>query len=105
MVEITKVDPAKIEELSFKIIEKEAGEHGLKAGEWAVVRRLIHTTADFEFLQNTSFHPQAVAAGIAAIRSGAAIFTDTRMAHRQELPGGTWLSLVARFTAISMTPR
>ncbi|MDH3774071.1 MAG: precorrin-8X methylmutase, partial [Deltaproteobacteria bacterium] len=81
MVEITKVDPAKIEELSFKIIEEEAGDHGLKADEWAVVRRLIHTTADFEFLQNTRFHPQAVAAGIAAIRSGVAIFTDTRMAQ------------------------
>jgi precorrin-8X/cobalt-precorrin-8 methylmutase len=81
MVEITKVDPAKIEELSFKIIEEEAGDHGLNAAEWAVVQRLIHTTADFEFIQNTRFHPQAVAAGIAAIRSGAAIFTDTRMAQ------------------------
>jgi precorrin-8X/cobalt-precorrin-8 methylmutase len=81
MVEITKVDPAKIEELSFKIIEEEAGDHGLNAAEWAVVQRLIHTTADFEFIQHTRFHPQAVAAGIAAIRSGAAIFTDTRMAQ------------------------
>jgi precorrin-8X/cobalt-precorrin-8 methylmutase len=81
MVEITKVDPAKIEELSFKVIEEEAGDHGLNAAEWAVVQRLIHTTADFEFIQHTRFHPQAVAAGIAAIRSGAAIFTDTRMAQ------------------------
>jgi precorrin-8X/cobalt-precorrin-8 methylmutase len=81
MVEIAKVAPADIESLSFKIIEEEAGDHDLKADEWAVVRRLIHTTADFEFLQNTRFHPQAVAAGIAAIRSGAAIFTDTRMAQ------------------------
>ena len=81
MVEITKVAPADIESSSFKIIEEEAGDHGLEADEWAVVRRLIHTTADFEFVQNTRFHPQAVAAGIAAIRSGAAIFTDTRMAQ------------------------
>jgi len=81
MVEIAKVAPADIESLSFKIIEEEAGDHGLEADEWAVVRRLIHTTADFEFVQNTRFHPQAVAAGIAAIRSGAAIFTDTRMAQ------------------------
>ena len=66
MVEITKVAPSEIEELSFKIIEEEAGEHGLKADEWAVVRRLIHTTADFEFIQNTRFHPQAVEAGIPA---------------------------------------
>ncbi|MGD8502855.1 MAG: precorrin-8X methylmutase [Syntrophobacterales bacterium] len=81
MVEITKVDPSEIEPLSFKIIEAEAGDHGLKAEEWAVVRRLIHTTADFDFIKQTRFHPQAVAAGIAAIRNGAAIVTDTRMAQ------------------------
>jgi precorrin-8X/cobalt-precorrin-8 methylmutase len=81
MVEITKVDPSEIEPLSFKIIEEEAGDHGLKAEEWAVVRRLIHTTADFDFIKQTHFHPQAVAAGITAIRNGAAIVTDTRMAQ------------------------
>ncbi|UCE84506.1 MAG: precorrin-8X methylmutase [Deltaproteobacteria bacterium] len=81
MVEITKVDPSEIEPLSFKIIEEEAGDHGLKAEEWAVVRRLIHTTADFDFIKQTRFHPQAVAAGITAIRNGAAIVTDTRMAQ------------------------
>ena len=81
MVEITKVEPAEIESLSFEIIEEEAGDHGLNAAEWAVVRRLIHTTADFEFIENTRFHPQALEAGIAAIRSGAAIITDTRMAQ------------------------
>jgi precorrin-8X/cobalt-precorrin-8 methylmutase len=81
MVEITRVDPSEIEPLSFKIIEEEAGDHGLEAAEWAVVRRLIHTTADFEFTKNTRFHPRAVAAGIAAIKNGAAIITDTRMAQ------------------------
>ena len=81
MVEITKVDPAKIEEFSFKIIEEEAGEHGLRPEEWAVVRRLIHTTADFDFIEKTRFHQEAVAAGIAAMQVGAAIVTDTRMAQ------------------------
>ena len=81
MVEITKVAPSEIESLSFKIIEEEAGDHGLNDAEWAVVRRLIHTTADFEFIENTRFHPQALGAGIAAIRSGAANITDTRMAQ------------------------
>jgi precorrin-8X/cobalt-precorrin-8 methylmutase len=81
MVEITKVDPAEIESLSFKIIEAEAGEHGLEAEKWAVVRRLIHTTADFDFIQQTRFHQQAVEAGISAISAGAAIVTDTRMAQ------------------------
>jgi precorrin-8X/cobalt-precorrin-8 methylmutase len=81
MVEITKVDPSSIEELSFKIIEEEAGEHGLKPEEWAVVRRLIHTTADFDFIKQIRFHPLAVAAGITAVRNGAAMVTDTRMAQ------------------------
>ena len=81
MVEITKVEPAEIESLSFEIIEEEAGDHGLNAAEWAVVRRLIHTTADFEFIENTRFHPQALESGIAAIRRGTAIITDTRMAQ------------------------
>ena len=81
MVEITKVEPAEIESLSFKIIEEEAGDHALNAAEWAVVRRLIHTTADFEFIENTRFHPQALESGIAAIRRGTAIITDTRMAQ------------------------
>lgn len=81
MVEISKIAPSKIEALSFKIIEQEAGAHNLRAEEWAVVRRLIHTTADFDFLDKTRFHQGAVAAGIAAIRAGAAIVTDTRMAQ------------------------
>ena len=81
MFEITKVDPAEIESLSFKIIEEEAGEHGLEAAQWAVVRRLIHTTADFDFIKQTRFHQQAVEAGISAISAGAAIITDTRMAQ------------------------
>ena len=81
MVEITKVAPSDIERLSFKIIEEEAGEHDLSPEEWAVVRRLIHTTADFDFLEQTRFHPEAIAAGIAAMRMGAAIVTDTRMAQ------------------------
>lgn len=81
MAKITTVDPAEIESLSFKIIEKEAGEHGLKPEEWAVVRRLIHTTADFDYVTQTRFHPEAVVAGVTAIQSGAAIVTDTRMAQ------------------------
>ena len=81
MAEITKVDPAAIEPLSFKIIEEEVGEHGLKPNEWAVVRRLIHTTADFDFIKWTRFHPQGVSAGITAITNGAAIVADTRMAQ------------------------
>ena len=81
MSEIIEVDPSRIEALSFKIIEEEAGEHGLRPEEWLVVRRLIHTTADFDFIEQIRIHSQAVATGIAAVRNGADIVTDTRMAQ------------------------
>jgi precorrin-8X/cobalt-precorrin-8 methylmutase len=42
---------------------------------------MIHTSADFNYLQSVRFHPEAVEAGIAAIRSGCAIVTDTHMAR------------------------
>lgn len=73
--------PNEIEQLSFQMIDSEAGAHGFSADQWPVVRRVIHTSADFEWQQMIRFHPQAVAAGVAAIRSGCAIITDTNMAR------------------------
>ena len=73
--------PHEIEQLSFQIIDGEAGDHGFSADQWPVVRRVIHTSADFEWQQMIRFHRQAIAAGVAAIRSGCAIVTDTNMAR------------------------
>jgi precorrin-8X/cobalt-precorrin-8 methylmutase len=70
-----------IEALSFNIIDQEAGSHGFSAEEWTIVRRMIHTSADFEYKKNVRIHPQAVAAGLTAIRSGKSIITDTNMAR------------------------
>jgi precorrin-8X/cobalt-precorrin-8 methylmutase len=72
--------PAEIEALSFEIIEKEAGPHDFSPEQWAIVRRMIHTSADFDYLKTVRFHPGAVAAGIDAIRNGKTIITDTNMA-------------------------
>lgn len=72
--------PADIEAESFRIIDLEAGPHGFGPEEWRVVRRMIHTSADFDYLRTVRFHPGAIAAGIAAIRSGRTIITDTHMA-------------------------
>jgi precorrin-8X/cobalt-precorrin-8 methylmutase len=72
--------PQEIEDLSFKIIDAEAGPHSFGPAEWPVVRRMIHTSADFDYMKTVRFHPRAVQDGIAAIRSGCRIFTDTRMA-------------------------
>ena len=73
--------PDEIERLSFQIIDQEAGGHHFTGQQWAIVRRMIHTTADFEFKEMVRFHPQAVSAGIEAIRNGNMIITDTNMAR------------------------
>ena len=68
-----------IEMGSFAIIDKEAGEHSFLPGEWEVVRRVIHATADFEFKELIRFHPQAISAGIEALRKGSNILVDVKM--------------------------
>jgi precorrin-8X/cobalt-precorrin-8 methylmutase len=73
--------PAEIESTSFDIIDREVGNHGFNEAQWAIVRRMIHTTADFEFKDMVRFHPAAIAAGIKAIRGGKMIITDTNMAR------------------------
>ncbi|QTA89033.1 precorrin-8X methylmutase [Desulfonema magnum] len=73
--------PDEIEALSFKIIDEEAGEHRFSPHEWNIVRRMIHTSADFEYMDTVRFHPKAIEAGLKAIRSGKAIITDTEMAR------------------------
>ncbi len=75
------MQPHEIEQRSFEIIDSEAGDHGFSADQWPVVRRVIHTSADFEWLTMIRIHPEAVSAGIAAIRSGCTIVTDTNMAR------------------------
>ena len=73
------LEPAAIEAESFAIIDREAGEHGFDVRHWPVVRRIIHTTADFEFARTTAFAPHALDAGLAALRRGARILCDTNM--------------------------
>ncbi|MDH4274654.1 MAG: precorrin-8X methylmutase [Gammaproteobacteria bacterium] len=68
-----------IEHDSFAIVDAEAGAHPYSAAQWQVVRRMIHATADFEFNGLTRFHPQAIAAGIQALRNGCPIFVDVDM--------------------------
>jgi precorrin-8X/cobalt-precorrin-8 methylmutase len=71
--------PEEIETESFRIIDAEAGDHGWANDEWHVVRRLIHTSADFEYARNTVFSEGAVDQAIAALKSGCGIVTDTTM--------------------------
>jgi len=67
--------------LSFKIIDREAGAHDFSPEQWAIVRRMIHTTADFDYKHIVCFHADAVNIGLEAIRNGRQIITDTNMAR------------------------
>ncbi|NCC25181.1 MAG: precorrin-8X methylmutase [Deltaproteobacteria bacterium] len=74
--------PEEIEARSLAVIDVEVPEPRPFAGaEWAIVRRMIHTTADFELLDLVRFHPRAVTAGLAALTHGCAMVTDTHMAR------------------------
>ena len=74
--------PADIERTSLSIITAELAELGLTPPPEtaAVVKRVIHTTADFDYARNLRFTPGAVAAGVKALRAGTPIITDTNMA-------------------------
>jgi precorrin-8X/cobalt-precorrin-8 methylmutase len=73
------VQPQEIEGLSFKIIDSEVGEHSYTDEQYSVVQRVIHASADFELGKSLVFHPDAVQAGIAAIRRGEKIIADVQM--------------------------
>ncbi|MDD2733039.1 MAG: precorrin-8X methylmutase [Desulfuromonadaceae bacterium] len=72
--------PEEIEEASFGIIDAEAGDHGWPKAEWQVVRRAIHTSADFEYAQAMVLSDDVIEKALAALKSGTGIVTDTNMA-------------------------
>ena len=77
----THTKPADIERTSMSIIAEELKARGivLPRENEAVVKRVIHTTADFDYVENLRFTPDAVAKGVRAMRRGV-IVTDTNMA-------------------------
>lgn len=64
---------------SFAIIDREIGEHSLSQQEYAIARRVIHATADFEYLQLLKFNHDAISSGIDAISRQVPIVTDVTM--------------------------
>ena len=72
--------PEEIENESFRMIDAEAGDHGWPRTEWQVVRRVIHTSADFEYAHSLVLSEDVVEKAIAALKNGAGIVTDTTMA-------------------------
>lgn len=79
-VELQRVAPADIEARSMEIIGQELGDRVFPADQLPVIKRAIHTSADFDYADNLVFSDGAVEKGIAAIKGGCTIVTDTQMA-------------------------
>ncbi|MDE7054822.1 MAG: precorrin-8X methylmutase [Oscillospiraceae bacterium] len=79
MPEICK--PMDIEKRSFEIITELLDGRILDPENELVIKRVIHTTADFDYLDNLCISPHAVSQGIASLRDGCNIVTDTQMAR------------------------
>jgi precorrin-8X/cobalt-precorrin-8 methylmutase len=80
-IHLQKVLPDEIEKRSFEIITKELGDRKLTPENASVIKRVIHTTADFDYVDNLVFSEGVVEKLQDAIRSGAWIVTDTKMAQ------------------------
>ena len=78
--EIEIVKPADIERRSFEIITSELGDRILDPENELVIKRCIHTSADFDYADNLVFSEHAVSHTVEALKSGASIVTDTNMA-------------------------
>ncbi|MGN0801419.1 MAG: precorrin-8X methylmutase [Candidatus Faecivicinus sp.] len=73
--------PMEIERRSFEIITEELGDRKIDPENELVVKRVIHTTADFDYYENLAFSQHAVPELMKALRDGCDIVTDTTMAQ------------------------
>ncbi len=79
-MELQKVRPADIEKRSFEIITEILGDRQPDPAVEHIVKRVIHTTADFDYAENLFISPDAEASFAEAIQNGGVIITDTKMA-------------------------
>ncbi len=77
---LEQIKPMDIERRSFEIITELLGDKKLEPENELVIKRAIHTTADFDYAENLVFSPHAVKKGMEALKNGCDIVTDTQMA-------------------------
>ena len=67
-----------IEDASMQMIEDEIGIHQYNEKEWPIVRRIIHSTADFDFADKNKiiFHKDAIESAMNALKNGCSIVID-----------------------------
>ena len=78
-MKIENVNPADIEKRSMEIIESEGDFSAFSDSERLILKRIIHTTADFDYIKNIRFSENAVESGLNALKNNAVIITDTKM--------------------------
>lgn len=79
-IELEHIEPADIERRSFELITAELGDRRFDPLQEPIIKRCIHTSADFEYADSLVFSVGAVEKALVAIRGGACIVTDTQMA-------------------------
>lgn len=79
-IELENVKPMDIEKRSFEMLTEELGDTPLLPGTELVVKRCIHTSADFDYAKNLCFSENVIEKAMEAIKKGACIVTDTQMA-------------------------
>lgn len=79
--ELEQVLPKEIEKRSFEIITEELGDRKLNEAYAPIIKRVIHTTADFDYADNLVFSEGVREKALSALQNGACIVTDTQMAR------------------------
>ena len=77
---LEQVLPQDIEARSFEIITEELGDKHIEEAYAPIIKRVIHTTADFDYADNLVFSPNVLEMALKALRNKACIVTDTQMA-------------------------
>ena len=78
-IELERVTPAEIEKRSFEIIESELP-HPIDPSLAPIIKRVVHTSADFDYVDNLCFSEGVIEKALRTIENGACIVTDTNMA-------------------------
>lgn len=73
------LSPSKIEKRSLEIIDGDIDLSNMPEDQRLIVKRIVHATADFDFIDNIVFHKEAIKTGLSAIKSGKDILTDVEM--------------------------
>ena len=79
-IQFEQLEPEQIEQRSFEIITQELGERTFDPMLEPIIKRVIHTTADFDYADNLVFSPGVVEHAHRLLQNGACIVTDTKMA-------------------------